>query len=111
MVLSCIQLNITESLKRKDLTTDDFQFLMTKHTQQLSKMEEMILIQRVGLILVKAEQFYESSVPYPKHVIQSIEDYLPPVAIDKNERMQRTIRVNTIELFLFFLIRSFCRKF
>jgi hypothetical protein len=94
MVLSCIQLNIDESLKRKDLNTDDLQFLMTKHTQQLVKMQEMIVEQRVGLILVKAQEFHRASIPYPKHVIQTIGEYLPPVAIEKNERMQKTIRVN-----------------
>jgi hypothetical protein len=93
MVLNCIQLNIDESLKRKDFTTDDFRFLMTKHTQQLKKMEQMIVEQRVGLILVKAQQFYVASYPYPKYVIDVIGTYLPPVAIDKNERMQKTIRV------------------
>ncbi|CAF3175521.1 unnamed protein product [Rotaria sp. Silwood2] len=94
MVFSCIQLNIDESLKRKNLTTDDLQFLMTKHTQQLGKIEQMIVQQRVGLILIKAQQFYDATVPYPQHVIEAIEIYLPPVAIDKNERMQKTIRVN-----------------
>ena len=98
MVLSCIQLNIDESLKRKDLTTDDFHFLMTKHTQQLKKMEQMIIEQRVGLILVKAQQFYDASYPYPKHVIDTIGTYLPPVAIDKNERMQKNIRVTKISI-------------
>ena len=93
MVLSCIQLNIDESLKRKDLTTEDFQFLMTKHTQQLVKMQQMIVEQRVGLILIKAQQFHQASVPYPKHVTDAIGEYLPPVAIEKNERMQKTIRV------------------
>ncbi|CAF4669138.1 unnamed protein product [Rotaria sp. Silwood1] len=92
MVLSCIQLNIDESLKRKDLTTDDLQFLMAKHTQQLGKMEHMIVQQRIGLILIKAQQFYDSAVPYPQHVVETIGTYLPPVAIDKNERMQKTIR-------------------
>jgi hypothetical protein len=94
MVLSCIQLNIDESLKRKDLNTDDFQYLMTKHSQQLVKMSEMIVEQRVGLILVKAQQFHDASLPYPKHVVDAIGEYLPPVAVEKNERMQKTIRVN-----------------
>lgn len=108
MVLSCIQLDIDESLQRKDLTTEDFQFLMTKHTQQLVKMEQMIVQQRVGLILIKAQQFYDSSIPYPNHVIESIGKYLPPVAIEKNERMQKTIRViisfflNNLIVFVFF---------
>ncbi|CAF1414036.1 unnamed protein product [Rotaria sordida] len=92
MVLSCIQLNIDESLKRKDLTTDDLQFLMAKHTQQLVKIEHMIVQQRVGLILLKAQQFHDATVPYPQHIIEAIGTYLPPVAIDKNERMQKTIR-------------------
>jgi len=105
MVLSCIHLNIDESLKRKDLTTDDFHFLMTKHTQQLKRMEQMIVEQRVGLILVKAQQFYDASLPYPKHVIEAIGEYLPPVAIEKNERMQKTIRVRkSFEEKHFFLI-------
>lgn len=93
MVLSCIQLNIDESLKRKDLTTDDLQFLMTKHTQQLTKMQQMITEQRFGLMLIKAQQFHDQSRPYPQHVIDTIGEYLPPVAIEKNERMQKTIRV------------------
>jgi hypothetical protein len=110
MVLSCIQLNIDESLQKKDLTTDDFHFLMTKHTQQLSKIEQMIVEQRVGLILIKAQQFHDSTIPYPKHVIQTIGKYLPPVAIVKNERMQKTIRVRNKKfyfyIFFFFLIGS-----
>lgn len=93
MVLSCIQLNIDESLKRKDLTTDDLQFLMNKHTQQLTKMEQMITEQRFGLMLIKAQQFHDQSIPHPQHVVDTIGEYLPPVAIEKNERMQRTIRV------------------
>jgi hypothetical protein len=102
MVLSCLQLNIDESLKRKDLTTDDFHYLMTKHTQQLIKMEKMIVEQRVGLILIKAQQFHHESIPYPRHVIQTIGEYLPPVAIEKNERMQKTIRVKSKKKFFFF---------
>lgn len=98
MVLSCIQLNIVESLKRKDLTTDDFQFLMTKHTQQLAKMEQMIIEQRFGLILIKAQQFHDYVVPYPQHVVDAIGEYLPPVAVEKNERMQKNIRVGRISL-------------
>jgi len=101
MVLSCIQLNIDESLEKKDLTTDDFYFLMTKHTQQLSQIEQMIVQQRVGLILIKAQQFHDSTVPYPKHVIQTIGEYLPPVAIEKNERMQKTIRVKKLKKFFY----------
>ncbi len=101
MVLSCIQLNIDESLKRKDLTTDDLRFLMTKHTQQFIQMEEMIVQQRVGLILIKAEQFHDASIPYPQHVTKTIGEYLPPVAIEKNERMQKTIRVKNRKFFYF----------
>jgi dynein heavy chain len=109
MVLSCIQLNIDESLKQKDLTTDDFHYLMTKHTQQLMKMEQMIVEKRVGLILIKAQQFHDASIPYPEHVIQAIGEYLPPVAIEKNERMQKTIRVKSEKKnFRFFL---FCCLF
>ncbi|CAF0983043.1 unnamed protein product [Adineta steineri] len=92
MVLSCTQLKIEEKLKQKELTTDDIHFLMTKHTHQLLKMEQMIVQQRVGLIFVKADQFYNATIPYPKHIINTIGEYLPPVAVEKNERMQRTIR-------------------
>lgn len=99
MVLSCIHLNIDESLKRKDLTIDDFHYLMTKHSQQLVKIQQMIVQQRVGLILIKAQHFYESTLPYPQHVIDAIGTYLPPVAIDKNERMQKTIRVYLFHIF------------
>ena len=93
MVLSCIQLNIDENLKKKEFSTDDFQFLMTKHTQQLHRMEEMIVEQRVGLILVKAQEFHDFTTPYPLRIVEKIGLYLPPVAIEKNDRMQRTIRV------------------
>ena len=95
MVLSCIQLKIDENLQGKELTTDDLYFLMTKHTQHLTKMKEMIVEQRVGLILVKAQGFHDAVIPYPTHVTDAISLYLPPVAIDKNDRMQRTIRVRT----------------
>jgi hypothetical protein len=94
MVLSCTQLDIDESLQRKDLAIDDIHFIMSKHTQQLVKMQQMIVEQRVGLILIKAHQFHDAAIPYPKHVIESIGKYLPPVAVEKNERMQKTIRVN-----------------
>ncbi|CAF4531902.1 unnamed protein product, partial [Rotaria socialis] len=92
MVLTCIQVNINESLKRKDLSTDDLHFLMSKHTQQLMKMKQMIVQQRVGLILIKAQEFHDAVTPYPENVVNAIGRYLPPVAIDKNERMQKTIR-------------------
>ena len=92
MVLSCIHLNIDENLKRQNLTMDDFQVLMTKHTQQITKMQQMIVEQRIGLILIKAQQFYGAAMPYPEYVVRAIGGYLPPVAIDKNERMQKTIR-------------------
>ena len=95
MVLSCIQLSIDENLKRKEFSTDDFSFLMTKHTQQLQRMSEMIVEQRVGLIQVKAKDFHDSSLPYASHIIEAIGAYIPPVAIAKNERMQRTIRVRS----------------
>lgn len=112
MVLSCLQLNIDESLTRTDLTTDDFQYLMTKHTQQLAKMEQMIVEQRVGLILIKAQQFHDSAIPHPTHVIEAIGEYLPPVAIEKNERMQKTIRVKFVKRnfsshLIFFLNRKY----
>jgi hypothetical protein len=110
MVLSCIQLNIDESLKKKDLSTDDLHYLMTKHTQQLVKMQQMIVEQRVGLILIKAQQFHDSSIPYPKNVIETIGDYLPPVAIEKNERMQKTIRVNR-KIFIVFDNKMFVLLF
>lgn len=96
MVLSCIQLKIDENLQRKELTTDDLQFLMGKHTQQLNEIKEMIVEQRVGLVLVKAHGFYDAVLPFPTHIVDAIGFYLPPVAIDKNERMQRTIRVGKI---------------
>jgi hypothetical protein len=97
MVLSCKQLNIDEKLNQKELNTEDIHFLMSKHTQQLLKMQQMIVEQRVGLILLKAQHFYDAAVPYPKQVISAIGKYLPPLAIEKNERMQRTIRVCCIE--------------
>lgn len=100
MVLSCKQLHIDEKLQQKELNTEDIHFLMTKHTQQLQKMQQMIVDQRIGLIQLKAHPFYDASVPYPKEVIAAIAKYLPPVAIEKNERIQKTIRVNFICLFV-----------
>jgi hypothetical protein len=93
MVNSCIQLRINKNLQGKQLKTDDLYFLMTKHTQQLQRMQNMIVVQRVGLILIEANDFHGATTPYPMHVIETIGVYLPPVAIEKNERMQRTIRV------------------
>ena len=93
MCLSCVQINIADNLRRADFTTDDLQFLMGKHTQQIGRIEQMIVEQRVGLVLIKADEFYRAALPYPKQVIEMIGVYLPPVAIEKNERMQKTVRV------------------
>ena len=68
-------------------------WMTPKHTQQLANIEQMIVEQRFGLILIKAQQFHDASIPYPQYVIDTIGIYLPPVAIEKNERMQKTIRV------------------
>ncbi|CAF1653542.1 unnamed protein product, partial [Didymodactylos carnosus] len=58
----------------------------------LSKMEEMVTEQRICLIELHAEKFYNDVIPYPKHIIECIGQHLPPMAIEKNEKMQKTIR-------------------
>lgn len=94
MVSSFFKLNIDDSINEKIWSPDEFQMVLAKYTEQISSIESMIINKRIGFIHLMADSFKDNSLPYPKRVINVIDKFLPPMAVQRNEKLQETIRVN-----------------
>jgi hypothetical protein len=93
MVSSFFKLNIDDSINEKIWSPEEFQLVLAKYTEQISSIESMITSKRIGFIHLMSESFKQNSMPYPKRVIHVIDTFLPPMAIQRNEKLQETIRV------------------
>ena len=53
----------------------------------------MIVAYRVGFLQIIGSKFKLDCKPYPNHVIDVIDNFLPPMSIRRNEKLQETMRV------------------
>jgi hypothetical protein len=60
---------------------------------------------RVCIFDFRANKFQNDCMPYPSHVINTIDKFLPQMAIKRNEKLQETMRV------LAFCYKKFCVLF
>jgi len=92
MVASTIKLNIEKTLASKALGPEDFRFLLTKHTEQINSMEAMTVSRRVNLFSFRGHEFQKAVLPYPNLIIKAIDEFMPQMAISRNEKLQETMR-------------------
>ncbi len=57
-------------------------------------MKEMVVDKRVCLFSFQAHEFQTNVLPYPNNIINAINSYMPMMAIQRNEKLQETMRVN-----------------
>jgi len=55
---------------------------------------------RICIFDFRANKFQTDSIPYPSHVINTIDKFLPQMAIKRNEKLQETMRVYLKFVFL-----------
>ena len=56
-------------------------------------MQRMRRLKRLGLIRVEAENFCQSSLPYPQTVLKNVCSRLPVIAFKRNEDLLTIIKV------------------
>ncbi len=112
MIESILQLKIERSIKRESFSPSDYHFLLQKHNEyvklilfsmklyflfnmflQIQAMETMVVSQRIAIFLFSASGFQFDCLPYPKQVIKVIDSHMPIMAIERNEKIQETMRV------------------
>ena len=60
-------------------------------------METMVVSQRIAIFMFSASGFQVDCLPYPKQVISVIDSHMPIMAIERNEKLQETMRVHFLE--------------
>jgi hypothetical protein len=60
----------------------------------------MTTVYRVGFLQVLGSKFRDDTKPYSSHVIEVIDGFLPPMAISRNEKLQETMRVMKVKIFM-----------
>jgi hypothetical protein len=59
----------------------------------------MTVEKRLCFFKFKTTDFQTDCLPFPKSVIKAIDNHMPDIAINRNEKLQETMRVN-LELIL-----------
>ena len=67
----------------------------------------MTTIYRVGFLQIIGSKFKNDSNPYPSHIIEVIDGFLPPMAIRRNEKLQETMRVTEFNILVNFFYNIF----
>lgn len=81
---------------------------------KLNEMKSMRTEKRICIFDFRANKFQTDCMPYPSHVIHTIDKFLPQMAIKRNEKLQETMRVfcffpplqNKLSCFYWILISS-----
>ncbi|XP_023930267.1 dynein heavy chain 6, axonemal [Lingula anatina] len=92
MVEQARRMDVEGSMAKKQWSTDEFQHVLSIHTDQVREMKNMVLSKRLGMILLMAEKFSEACMPYPTNVLNIIHKKLPVVANKRNEDLINIIK-------------------
>ena len=59
-------------------------------------MNTMTTEKRVCIFEVHAYSFQKDCVPYPSDVVKAIDEFMPRMAVSRNEKLQETMRVSPV---------------
>ncbi|KAK7488391.1 hypothetical protein BaRGS_00020365, partial [Batillaria attramentaria] len=92
MVDQSQQMNVEESMAKREWSTDDFNQVLATHTEMIRRMKKMVMKRRVAMVLVLAENFCESTTPYPQKVLTAVHQKLPVLANKRNDDLLTIIK-------------------
>ncbi|GFO34548.1 dynein heavy chain 1, axonemal, partial [Plakobranchus ocellatus] len=92
MVDQSRKMHVDESIAKKPWTTDEFNQVLSTHTEMLRRMNNMQTSRRVAMVQVQAGDFCSSCLPFPQSVVDAVNRCLPVIANKHNDDLITIIK-------------------
>ncbi|RUS88168.1 hypothetical protein EGW08_004065, partial [Elysia chlorotica] len=92
MVDQSRKMHVDESIAKKPWTTDEFNQVLSTHTEMLRRMNKMQTSRRVAMVQVQAADFCSSCLPFPQSVVDAVNRCLPIIANKHNDDLITIIK-------------------
>ncbi|XP_063958044.1 dynein axonemal heavy chain 6-like isoform X2 [Lytechinus pictus] len=92
MVDQARRVDVEGSLQKREWTTEEFNHVLSAHSEMVNSMENMEKERRSGMIHVLVHNFQKTCLPYPTNVMVAVVRRLPQIANRRNENLLKVIK-------------------